>query len=417
MRVFVVLSLFWAFGAALAQPTLLQPEDGTSTVTLAAGEHGALRIETPGLTVTCEPGAIIDAQGKGNAVVLAAPKIRIEGCQIRNWGRSLSDLDSGIFVEREASGAEIVGNRLQGPGFGLWLDSTPEVTVKDNRIEGETSLRSQDRGNGIHLHNTTHARIVGNEVWHTRDGVYIETANNNLIKDNRFHDLRYGVHYMYSHSNRIIGNHTRNTRTGYALMQSKRLTVIGNTSENDQNYGILMNYITDSEIRDNTVRNVSQGTSGGENIQGAEGKAVFIYNSVYNTITGNRFSRSDLGIHLTAGSEDNKVYGNAFIANQQQVKYVATRPQEWSYQGKGNFWSDYLGWDRDQDGIGDVPYEPNDNVDRLLWKYPEARVLMHSPAVDTLRWVQRAFPVVRAQGVKDSHPLMRPPQATEKESP
>jgi nitrous oxidase accessory protein len=45
-------------------------------------------------------------------------------------------------------------------------------------------------------------------------------------------------------------------------------------------------------------------------------------------------------------------------------------------------------------------------VDRLLWKYPEARVLMFSPAVDTLRWVQDAFPVVKAAGVTDPHPLM-----------
>lgn len=94
---------------------------------------------------------------------------------------------------------------------------------------------------------------------------------------------------------------------------------------------------------------------------------------------------------------------------------MATRTQFWAEDGKGNYWSDYLGWDRNQDGLGDVPYEPNDNVDRLLWKYPEAKVLMFSPAVDTLRWVQDAFPVVKSAGVSDPHPLMRIPDHLQSE--
>lgn len=64
---------------------------------------------------------------------------------------------------------------------------------------------------------------------------------------------------MFSNDNRVIGNLTRRTRTGYALMQSRKLTVIGNRSEQDQNYGILMNYITYSTLRDNLVTEVRDG--------------------------------------------------------------------------------------------------------------------------------------------------------------
>jgi len=199
-------------------------------------------------------------------------------------------------------------------------------------------------------------------------------------------------------------------------MQSKRLTVINNRSENDENYGILMNFITQSVLRGNIVSGVSQGQTAGVSVSGAEGKGVFIYNSHYNTFEGNLFRDSNVGIHLTAGSENNEFFHNAFINNQRQVKYVALRPQEWSNAGSGNFWSDYLGWDRDQNGIGDVPYEPNDNMDRLLWTYPEARILLFSPAVDTLRWVQESFPVVKASGVADSYPLMRPHKLLQPES-
>lgn len=153
----------------------------------------------------------------------------------------------------------IENNQLQGPAFGVWLDATPDVTVRGNVIRGETSLRSQDRGNGIHLFNTTGALIEGNDISQTRDAIYIETANNNRIRNNVMTDLRYGIHYMYSMNNLLEGNVTRGTRTGYALMQSKRLTVLNNRSENDENYGILMNFITQSELRGNVVTGVSQG--------------------------------------------------------------------------------------------------------------------------------------------------------------
>lgn len=376
-----------------------------------------LDINVAGVTIACAPETVIDGGGSGNAVDITAPGVTLRGCEIRNWGKDLNELDAGIFVARQAKGAVIEDNRLQGPAFGVWLDATPDVTVRNNVIHGEASIRSQDRGNGIHLFNTTGALIEGNDIRQTRDAIYIETANKNTIRNNTMADLRYGIHYMYSMDNLLEGNSTSGTRTGYALMQSKRLTVIYNRSENDENYGILMNFITNSTLRGNVVTGVSSGQTGGVAISGGEGKAVFIYNSLYNTFENNIFANSNIGIHLTAGSEENEVFANAFVNNQRQVKYVATRTQEWSKEGRGNYWSDYLGWDRDQDGLGDVAYEPNDNVDRLLWTYPEARILMHSPAVDTLRWVQEAFPVVKAAGVTDSHPLMRPPETLRAEMP
>ncbi|PXX93744.1 copper-binding protein [Marinobacter vulgaris] len=376
----------------------------------------SLDLRVPGVTVSCHADTVIDGGGEGNAVDILAEGVTFSGCDVRNWGGDLNELDAGVFVAREARGAVIENNRLSGPAFGIWLDATKDVTVRNNHLRGDPGIRSQDRGNGIHMFNTTGALIEGNDISQTRDGIYIETANNNELRGNLITDLRYGIHYMYSMHNLLEGNVTRGTRTGYALMQSKYLKVFNNRSENDENYGILMNFITNSELRGNVVTGVSQGETGGVSISGAEGKAVFIYNSLYNTFEGNVFRDSNIGIHLTAGSEENEVFSNAFVNNQRQVKYVATRTQEWSKEGRGNYWSDYLGWDRNQDGIGDVAYEPNDNVDRLLWTYPEAKVLMFSPAVDTLRWVQDAFPVIKAAGVSDSHPLMSQPESIQPES-
>jgi len=396
------------------QAVLDNVRDGDQVI-LSQGIHYGNFILSNTVELTGAEGAVLDGNKKGHTLQVDSTDSYIHNLRIQNWGVDLTTLDSGVFVSRGAANTRIENNYLQGGGFGVWVDAAAGTQIIANKVEGDLSMRSSDRGNGIHLYNVTGTLAKGNEVWHTRDGIYIDTSNKNELIGNKLHDLRYGVHYMYSYHNLVKDNVTTNTRTGYALMQSKYLTVIGNRSKNDANYGILMNYITNSTLTGNRVEGVQNNRNPHmqqqTNLAGLEGKALFIYNSLFNDIRDNLFAESDMGIHLTAGSEDNVLSGNAFISNKEQVKYVATRKQDWSNDGVGNFWSDYLGWDMDGDGIGDVEYEPNDSVDRLLWKFPSAKLLLNSPAVETLRWVQRQFPVLKSPGVVDSHPLMAVPDS------
>ncbi|WP_444894094.1 nitrous oxide reductase family maturation protein NosD [Microbulbifer sp. TRSA001] len=362
------------------------------------------------IELTSEEGAVIDAGGKGHALQIEAENSYVHHLQIINWGEDLTSQDAAILLSSSAIGSRIEKNSLHGGGFGIWVDTTRAAKILNNKIRGNPGLRAADRGNGIHLFNVSQVLVKGNEIWGTRDGIYIDSSNNNELIGNYLHDLRYGVHYMYSYHNLLQGNLTENTRTGYALMQSKYLKVLNNRSVNDVNYGILMNYITNSVLRNNDIRGIQnrnnphmQKTSiKRAKITGLEGKALFIYNSLFNQFAGNRFADSDIGIHLTAASEDNALKGNSFVNNKTQVKYVSSRSQDWV----GNYWSDYLGWDMNGDGVGDIKYEPNDSVDQILWKFPSARLLLNSPAIETLRWVQRQFPVFKGPGVIDSQPLM-----------
>ena len=416
-------TLLWLVGASLLYATGLQARDIAVSSpaalqarldTAEAGDHLILQSGTytgnftinQSIKLSGDGEVILDGGGEGRILTINAVGVEVRNLQIRHWGDDLTEIDAGIFIAKQARNAHIVNNVFYGDAFGIWVDAAEDVQLLNNKIEGNLKLRSPDRGNGIHLYGVKGALVADNEVWHSRDGIYIESSNGNELRGNYLHDVRYGVHYMYSYHNKLLGNRTRNTRTGYALMQSKFLTVLGNSSENDLNYGILMNFITNSTLSNNRVEGAHSLEDGPA---GSQGKAVFVYNSLFNTISDNLFARSDLGIHLTAGSENNKLFGNAFVGNREQVKYVANRKQDWSFEGRGNYWSDYLGWDMDGDGVGDIAYEPNDGVDKLLWKYPEVRVLLNSPAIETLRWVQRQFPVLKSPGVRDSVPLMKPP--------
>ena len=75
------------------------------------------------------------------------------------------------------------------------------------------------------------------------------------------------------------------------------------------------------------------------------GKCVFIYNANRNVFRDNWFEDCAIGIHFTAGSERNQLSGNAFVNNRTQVKYVGTRSLDWSFEGRGNYWSDNASFD------------------------------------------------------------------------
>ncbi|KZZ80436.1 copper-binding protein [Oleiphilus sp. HI0132] len=377
------------------------------TIVLSPGVYAGNFVIRQSLTIQGEKGAIINAQGMHDGIRIKAPHVTIENLTIENWGDDLTAMNAGIFIEKSAQNTTIKNNLLHGDTSGIWLDKCDGAKIINNKISGNEQMRSTDRGNGIHLSVATNTEVRGNEIWHTRDGIYIISSQNNLLTENHMHDLRYGVHYMYSHSNTVTKNKAVRTRAGYALMQSRSLTVNHNQSLDSEDYGILLNFITYSTLTNNTIDGVRQ--SEARHVEGADGKGFFIYNSLHNKILDNDVSNAEIGIHLTAGSENNIIAKNTFIKNQTQVKYVATRKQEWSLDAQGNYWSDYLGWDMNNDQIGDTYFEPNDSIDKLLWKFPQAKMLMDSPAVLLLRYIQKQFPVLKSPGVRDSFPLMTPP--------
>ncbi|NMP31644.1 nitrous oxide reductase family maturation protein NosD [Thalassotalea sp. M1531] len=388
----------------------------------SAGDHliipdgqysGNLLIDKP-LTLSGSKQVTLDAQGKGNGILITASNVTLDGFRVVNWGDDLTEQNAGIYTEGQLTHLTLKNMFLAGDGFGMWLQNVQHSQILANTVEGNTQLRSADRGNGIQLTNVKHNLVANNDISKVRDGLYVINSQDNVLENNTLHELRYGIHYMYSYDNQIINNHAYSTRAGYAMMNSRNLEITGNTTKNSEDYGFLLNYIIQSNISNNIIKDVW--TKPENKVLGRDGKGFFVYNSGYNTISHNIVERAEIGIHLTAGSEKTQVYGNSFIDNPVQVKYVSNKKQEWSREGSGNYWSNYLGWDMDNDLKGDVPFEPNDGIDQLLWQYPEMKILMSSPAILVLRWVQRQFPVLKAPGVKDSFPLMQAPEILDGES-
>ncbi len=335
----------------------------------------------------------ISAGNTGDVIRVKAADVVIEGLIIRDSGADLTAQNAGIYVEPGADRVVIRNNDLVYNLFGIWLEKVKDIEVRNNLITGKRDFASPQRGNGIQLYNTTGARIIGNNISFARDGIYVDVSDHALFRGNKMHHLRYGTHYMNSNDNVWKDNESYLNSGGLALMEVRRQIVRNNRAWGNSDHGIMLRTIQDSVIENNVVAGNNRG--------------FFIYDAEYNVIKGNVVIGNRVGAHVWAGSIHNDVDNNDFIQNREQIRYVAARDEEWGKQ-QGNYWSNYVGWDADGNGVGDVPYEANDVVDRLTWKYPLVKLLLNSPAVQSLRLVAKQFPLLRSTSVIDKHPRMRP---------
>jgi nitrous oxidase accessory protein len=362
---------------------------------LAPGAHsGPVVIEKP-LTLTSDGGASILGDSRGSVVTVDAPDVVISFLTIKGSGSSHNTIDAGVTLTQRAERAVIENNILIGNLVGVDIHGAAGARVAGNRIEGRLDRRMNDRGNGIYLWNAPGSIVEGNEIAGGRDGIFISTSSRNVLRDNRMSNLRFAIHYMYSNDSEVSGNISHGNHLGFALMFSSGLIVRRNESSSDRDHGIMLNFVNDSRIEGNVVRD-------------GRDKCLFMYNANKNTLYGNRFENCRIGIHFTAGSERNHVWGNAFIGNRTQVKYVGTTDHDWSRNGVGNYWSDHAAFDINGDGVADQSYRPNDMIDKVLWTQPSAGLLLGSPAVQLVRWAQSSFPSLLPGGVVDSAPLMKP---------
>jgi hypothetical protein len=88
----------------------------------------------------------------------------------------------------------------------------------------------------------------------------------------------------------------------------------------------------------------------------------------------------------------------------------AAAGNRWSAEGRGNFWSDYAGYDANGDGIGDRPYRAWSAFAALRDRQPALDLFRFTPAQQAVDAAGRLFPLVRPDAlIEDPAPLMAPP--------
>jgi nitrous oxidase accessory protein len=378
--------------AADLDAALAAAVDG-DVVALAGYRHRGVVVLDKAVTLR-GPG-LIDGGGGGHVVNIAAAGARHEGVRVEGSGTDLQRSDACVYLGADATGAAVVGVHAERCTFGIYVHETEGVRIADCVVIGSDAGQRSQRGNGIHLFDATRAVVSGNTIRGGRDGIYVSATEHSLIANNRISHTRFGVHYMFSLHNRLQANVASDNVTGFAIMQSGHIEVLRNVAERNSDHGILFRDATDSRIEANrSERN---------------GEGLFFFSSVDNVIARNVVLHNGVGAKVWAGSDRNDVRDNVFIGNRRQIFYVASRDLVWGHGGRGNLWGDYLGWDQDGDGVGDRPYRVDSFVAHLLYRYPQAALLVRSPGLELLALLAERMPLWRVPTVIDNHPLTRPP--------
>lgn len=364
------------------------------TVRVRAGiyREGPLVLDRP-ITLVGEPGAILDGAGESGLIVIEADSVSVSGLTMRNTGLSFTDDRAAVKVEK-ARHCRIRDNLLQDTFFGIYLANAGDCVVEGNVLETRAE-RETRAGNGIHLWYSTRVVIRGNVVRGHRDGIYFEFVEESLVEDNVSEEnLRYGLHFMFSDACTYTGNRFVRNGAGVAVMYTSGVLMSGNDfleNRGSAAYGLLLKEIRDSEIRGNRFRDNSV--------------AVHLEGANRVEVRGNDFVSNGWAVQVLANSDGSTFEANNFIGNSFDV---STNSRSTSSVFRGNYWDRYRGWDRDRDGVGDVPFRPVRLFSLVVEQNEPALLLQRSPLVFLLDLAESVFPVLTPGNLADESPSLTP---------
>jgi nitrous oxidase accessory protein len=364
------------------------------TIVVAPGVYAepTIVIDRP-LTLIGLPGAILDGEGERGLITITGDSVTVQGFTLRDTGITFVDDRAAIEVD-QASFCRIVGNRIEDAFFGIYLANSGDCLVAGNTLaaSGERETRS---GNGIHLWYSTRITIRDNEIRGHRDGIYFEFVEDSRVVDNVSEgNLRYGLHFMFSDRCDYIDNTFARNGAGVAVMYTESVVMIGNDFDDNRggaSFGLLLKEITDSRIEGNRFRRNSVGLH-------AEGA-----NRV--EVIGNDFISNGWAVTVLANSGESLFERNNFVANTFDVSTNSRRAYS---TFEGNYWDRYRGFDRDRDGVGDIPFRPVRLFSLIVEQNEPALVLQRSLLVDLLDLAEQVLPVLTPENLQDRAPSLGP---------
>jgi nitrous oxidase accessory protein len=369
-------------------------------------EH--IRIDKPlrliGHTGPDSPGArpILDGGASGDIVEIAAENVEIRGFVIRNTGIDLDRENCAIRVL--AGHATIQDNVLEDVLFGIDLKQAPDSVVRGNHIGGK-KLDIARRGDGLRLWRCDRVLVENNTVHDGRDTI-LWYSTGVTVRGNRCERCRYGLHLMFSDDVTLEENLLGENSVGVYFMYSKNLVLRNNRltrNRGPSGYGL--------GLKETDLYRVEGNVFVGNRV------GVYLDGSPFTTqvpgrFEGNTFADNDVGMTFLPSVHANVITGNNFLDNIEQIS-VQGRGEltgnDFATDGRGNFWSDYTGYDADHNGIGDYTHESQRLFESFLDREPKLRILLFSPAQQAVEFVGRALPAIQPEPkFTDPFPLMNP---------
>jgi nitrous oxidase accessory protein len=383
-------------------PAAIEAAQPGDTIEVTGGAYHGNLVVDKSLTLIGHEWPVLDAEYFGTVLRVTAPDTTVRGFVLRNSGDKLLTEDSGIDIG--VPRVVIENNKLEDVLFGIYVHSGPDALLRGNEIDGK-DLDIARRGDLIRIWDSNRVVIENNITRNGRD-VVLWYSENLTLRGNTFADGRYGLHFMYCDDALIEGNRLTHNSVGAYLMYGRRMILRDNLlafNRGPSGYGLGLKDMDDSIIIGNRFLDNRVGAF----VDGSPREIDSI-----GLIEGNLFAYNDIALEMLPSVRHNRIWDNSFIENEQQMVIAGggrLGENEWTPDGRGNFWSDYAGYDADGDGLGDLPYRSQRLLDSLLGQQPELRLFLYSPAVNAVEFAARAFPMIRPQPIlEDTAPLTEP---------
>ena len=369
-----------------------QPGD---TIRVQPGTYVERLVIDKELTIEGTDKPVIRGPGGGSVVTVLADGCVFRGFVVERCGDDLQKEDSGILLKSKANLIE--GNELRDILYGIYLYRSSENTIRGNVIRGRPELEIGDRGAGLHLWDSPNNTIEDNTIAGARDGLYIQSCNGNIIRHNRVFNLRYGVHYMFSNRNLFEDNVFSNNVAGAAIMYSDHIEFRRNAFIHNRgfsSFGILFQECNDCLAEENFI------------IDNAVG--IFMEALRTSKFRKNVIAQNDIALQMFSSADANTFTSNNFVENLSPLRLIGrSTTTRWADEGRGNFWSDYDGYDLDGDGVGDVHHKVQNVFEYMEGNYPRLRIYLNSPAAQALAMAEKTFPVLKGSSERDPAPLIK----------
>jgi nitrous oxidase accessory protein len=335
---------------------------------------------------------VLSGENKYEIMKIKSDDVLIRGFLFKDSGINFIYDNAAVKLD-SVKNCIIEENIFSNNFFGIYLSRASRCKILNNQLEAFHTKETYS-GNGIHLWQCRDMIIKNNTINGHRDGIYFEFVKNSEIEQNQSEaNLRYGLHFMFSDSCRYAYNYFTKNGSGVAVMFTKNVDMHNNRFEYNWGgaaFGLLLKDISDSKIyRNQFLKN-----------------SCAIYFEGCNRVNTfeNNFAENGSAIRLMANSIDNIFARNNFISNSFDVSTNSTR----SYNSfEFNYWSEYKGYDLNNDGFGDIPHRPVKLFSIIIEKNRPALILLRSLFVDILNAAENIFPSLTPKTLLDIKPKMK----------
>jgi len=261
-------------------------------------------------------------------------------------------IDKEIYLVGEDRNNTIIDGNKKDDVIYIISDN---VTITSFSIKNGGNRTYQDLDAGIDIRSKNTFLKNLNIIQNYNLGIYMNKANygkieNCSIENNGFR----GIYIEEGEGYTIAFNNIKNHTFGIYLFDVEHSIIISNSISKSNQSGL---YLRSGCYKNNITSNIFTNNK----------KATHVQGSTENIFVNNLYMNNERGIYFCCQGEDNLVYSNFFMENDEHVYgYLINKFDNGTI---GNFWDDYSGFDNDGDGIGDIAYVVTEgygieNIDR-----------------------------------------------------